>query len=73
MEKVIVVGVKLNEVDTETFNDEIEELKNLAEACEMEVVDSVFQNLETFNNNTYVGSGKVEEIKTSINAWDAEV
>lgn len=72
MEKVVVVGVKLNDVDIETFNDEIEELKNLAEACEMEVVDSVFQNLEAFNNNTYVGSGKVEEIKTAINAWDAE-
>lgn len=72
MEKVIVVGVKLNQVNDDTFNDEIEELKNLAEACEMEVVDGVFQNLEAFNNNTYVGSGKVEEIKTAINAWNAE-
>lgn len=72
MEKVIVVGVKLNEVNADEFNYEIEELKNLAEACEMEVVDTVFQNLEAFNNNTYVGSGKVEEIKTAINAWDAE-
>ena len=72
MEKVIVVGVKINEVNIDEFNYEIEELKNLAEACEMEVVDSVFQNLEAFNNNTYVGSGKVEEIKTAIIAMDAE-
>ena len=72
MEKVICVGVKLNEVSIDEFNYEIEELKNLAEACEMEVVDTVFQNLEAFNNNTYVGSGKVEEIKMAIDAMDAE-
>ncbi len=72
MEKVIIVGVKLNHVESDIFNDELEELKNLANACEMEVIDYVTQNLDAFNNATYVGSGKVEEIKTAINTWDAE-
>ncbi len=72
MEKVIIVGVKLSDISDEIFKDELEELKNLASACEMETVEYVTQNLETFNNNTYVGSGKVEEIKTIINSYDCD-
>ena len=72
MEKVVIVGVRLNLVKEDIFNEELEELKNLAEACEMEVVEYVTQNLDAVNNNTYVGSGKVEEIKTAVTACDAE-
>ena len=72
MEKVIVVGVRLEDIDINEFNDEIDELKNLVFACDMEVVDTISQNLPYINKATYVGSGKVEEIKTAINALDAE-
>lgn len=72
MEKVIIVGVKLDEVENDIFNDELEELENLAIACDMEVVEKVTQNLPYINKATYVGSGKVEEIKTAIDAVDAE-
>ena len=71
MEKVIIVGVKLDEVENDIFNDELEELENLAIACDMEVVEKVTQNLPYINKATYVGSGKVEEIKTAIDAVDA--
>ena len=72
MEKVIVVGVRLEDIDINEFNDEIDELKNLVFACDMEVVDTISQNLPYINKATNVGSGKVEEIKTAINALDAE-
>ena len=72
MEKVVIVGVRLNQVKEDIFKDELEELKNLAEACEMEAVEYVTQVKDAVNNNTYVGSGKVEEIKTAITACDAE-
>ena len=72
MEKVVLVGVRLEEVPINEFQDELEELKNLVSACNMECVDSVTQNLDRINKATYVGSGKVEEIKTAITAFDAE-
>lgn len=61
IEKAIIVGVQLQK-DTH-FDYEMEELRNLAEACEVEVVGEVTQNLDRVNPSHYVGTGKVEEIK----------
>ena len=47
--------------------DELEELVNTAGAV---VVGRVIQNLDHINNTTYVGSGKVQEIKDLI--WETE-
>ena len=41
----------------------MEELKNLAEAIDVEVVGEVTQNLERRNPSHYVGKGKMEEIQ----------
>ncbi|TWT24690.1 GTPase HflX [Planomicrobium sp. CPCC 101110] len=60
-EKAILVGVQLQK-DIH-FDYEMEELRNLAEACEVEVVGEVVQNLERINPSHYVGTGKVDEIK----------
>ncbi|MEA4821874.1 MAG: GTPase HflX [Erysipelotrichales bacterium] len=61
MEKVIVVGVRLE--DDVNFDDSIEELKNLCQACNYDVVGEIFQNLKKIVTSTFVGEGKVEEIK----------
>jgi len=61
IEKAIIVGVQLQK-DLH-FDYEMEELRNLAEACEVEVVGEVTQNLDRVNPSHYVGTGKVEEIK----------
>ncbi|PSL40497.1 GTP-binding protein HflX [Planomicrobium soli] len=61
IEKAILVGVQLQK-DIH-FDYEIEELRNLAEACDVEVVGEVTQNLDRINPSHYVGTGKVEEIK----------
>lgn len=71
--KAILVGVKLDNVNINDFEDEIIELKNLSEACDIEVIDSIKQNLEAFNPVTYIGSGKIDEIKMSIEANEADV
>ncbi|MBQ7667864.1 MAG: GTPase HflX [Clostridia bacterium] len=65
MEKAILVGVKL--IEDENFEYSMEELKNLAEACNIEVVDVVVQNLESINKATYIGEGKAHEIKNIVN------
>jgi GTP-binding protein HflX len=61
IEKAIIVGVQLQK-DIH-FEYELEELRNLAEACEVEVVGEVTQNLDRINPSHYVGTGKVDEIK----------
>lgn len=64
MERAIIVGVNLNNYSE--FED-LDELKLLAEACDIEVNHAIFQNLDKINSATYIGKGKVEEIKEYIN------
>ena len=71
--KAVLVGVKLDNIQINDFEDEMSELKNLSEACDIEVVDSIKQNLDSFNPVTYIGSGKIEEIKMSVEANEADV
>ncbi|KOP81053.1 GTP-binding protein [Lysinibacillus sp. FJAT-14745] len=61
LEKAILVGVNLR--NDEHFEYSIEELKNLAEALNVEVAGIVTQNLERITPSHYVGTGKIEEIK----------
>lgn len=71
MEKGIIVGVNTID-DSRLFLEEIEELKNLCFACEIEILDVVTQNKETFDKRTYVGKGKIDEIKIAIQSLDAD-
>ena len=41
----------------------IDELKSLCTACDIEVSDIVIQKLEKINPATYIGKGKIEEIR----------
>jgi len=61
LEKAVLVGVNLR--NDEHFDYSMEELKNLAEALNVEVVGIVTQNLERITPSHYVGTGKIEEIK----------
>ena len=64
IEKVIVVGVSLfDEDDTEKSLDELEEL--ITTAGEV-TVGRIIQNREQIHNTTYVGKGKIDEIKDLI-------
>lgn len=71
-QKALIVGVNTNDDDAK-FLEEVEELKSLALACEVEVLDVITQNRRFPDVNTYVGKGKIEEIKVAINALDIEV
>ena len=65
MERAILVGVEKDNYDE--FRYSMLELKNLAEACEIEVLDELTQKLDNLNNATYIGKGKVEELTKQIN------
>ena len=71
-QKALIVGVNTYD-DQEKYDNEIEELKELAKACEVEVLDVVSQNRRFTDPNTYVGKGKIDEIKLAIDALDIEV
>lgn len=64
MEKAITVGVNIN--NNPHFNYSMEELNNLAGACDIEVVQTMSQNLESENATHYIGIGKAEEIAEII-------
>ena len=48
--KTIIVGV--NHTNDEEFNYQIQELEALCEACDLDVVASLVQNMPTLNNAT---------------------
>ncbi len=67
-ERVILVGVSTDDRDdTEKSLDELEELAATAGAV---AVGRVVQNLEQIHSGTYVGKGKLEEIKDLL--WETE-
>ena len=60
-ERVILVGV--SEQDGDDAADSIEELKELVKTAGADTVGVVIQNREKIHPGTYVGTGKVEEIR----------
>lgn len=70
-EKAVIVGVQLQKDLHFAYG--MEELHNLAEACNVEVVGEITQNLDRINPSHYVGSGKVEEIKAFYEEADANL
>ena len=69
LEKVILVGV--SEQDGDDTADSIAELAELVKTAGAEAVGTVIQNRDKIHPGTYVGSGKVEEIREEILATGA--
>jgi GTP-binding protein HflX len=72
MEKAIIVAVNSNRIQSE-FDEEILELKNLCLACDIEVIEVITQNLDYVNRDTYVGKGKLDEVKASLDSNEIEL
>jgi GTP-binding protein HflX len=68
--KAVIVSLNLG--DDELFYYQLEELKNLCFASNIEVVDTVTQNLNAIVPGTYIGSGKLNELKTIASALEAD-
>lgn len=60
VERVILVGVALNEQDA--TKESLEELAELVQTAGAESVGMVIQNREKIHPGTYIGSGKIEEV-----------
>jgi GTPase len=65
-QKAILVGVNLNH--QADFDYSMEELANLTEACDIEVVGVLTQNLPKVTPSHYIGTGKIEEVRALLEA-----
>lgn len=68
-ERVILVGIRTSESDD--TEESLDELKDLAKTAGAEAVARVIQNREAVHPGTYVGKGKIEEIKELLWEYNA--
>lgn len=69
-ESCVLVGVITSEIDEQTANEHLDELEFLAETAGAITEGKFLQKLPYPNPRTYVGTGKLEEIKQYIQAAD---
>ena len=67
-QKAVIVGVQLqNQTD---FAYSMEELRNLAAACYIEVADELSQKAARINPSHYIGTGKIQELLALLEAHE---
>lgn len=71
IQRGILAGVNINK--QAQFEYSMEELENLAKACEVTVVGRITQNLQQVNQTTYIGKGKLDEIGDMLESTDAQL
>lgn len=67
-ERVILVGVQAD--DNEDTEKSLDELEELAQTAGAKTVGRIIQNREQIHPGTYVGKGKLDEIKTLL--WETD-
>lgn len=70
-ERTLLVGAFLN--NEEEFLYSMKELKNLAISCELDVIGEITQKLRSVTAATYLGKGKVDEIKSFVENNEIEI
>ena len=68
-ERVVLVGVQVNE--NEDTYESLEELEELAHTAGAVTVGKIVQNREAVHPGTYIGKGKIEEVRSLMYAMDA--
>ena len=69
-ERVILVGVCTRE--NENVEESLDELAELADTAGAEAVGRVIQNRESMHPGTYIGSGKIDEVRELAAALQAD-
>lgn len=70
--RAILAGLNTH-LSADRYEASMAELARLAEACDLEVVGKVVQNTQRVTQRTYIGSGKVRELRMEILARDADI
>ncbi|MFA9557994.1 GTPase HflX [Evansella sp. AB-rgal1] len=72
-ERVLIVGLKTSKIADDDFSYRMQELKALTSTAGGTVVMEMTQNRENPNRATYIGSGKVDELKMLIEEKEVEL
>ena len=73
-EKALLIGVNLSGYhELLSLDDSLAELERLADTAGVIVVGYITQNLKKPNPKTYIGSGKVDEVKMLAEGMDADM
>src|SRR5512139_2067413 len=73
-ERAFLVGVEFHgQVDLLSLSESLDELALLADTAGLEVVGLATQKLDHPNSNTFIGPGKVEEVKALADEFQVEV
>ena len=70
--RAILVGLNTDKRDDE-FERSMKELKELTKALDIKVAATVTQSLPAPDRSTFIGSGKVEEIGSSLDVFNADI
>lgn len=72
-ERCVLVGVITSDITEDVAQEHLDELEFLAETAGAITIEKFFQKLPYPNPRTYVGTGKLEEIKQYMKALDIEL
>lgn len=73
-ERAFLIGVELkNGRPLLPVEESLDELSQLADTAGLEVVGRTYQQISRPDSSTYIGSGKVEEVKTLVKDLDVDV
>ena len=72
-ERAIIVGVITTDTNAQDVDDALNELELLADTAGAVVTDRVTQSLRQINAATYVGRGKVDEIKALVEHRESDL
>lgn len=70
-QKAVIVGVQLQ--NDNNFSYSMEELRNLAAACDLQVVGELSQKSSRINPSHYIGTGKIQELAMLMESANATV
>lgn len=73
VEKALLIGVDAFDQKEYDFQSTMEELKALAESCRLEVAGEITQSKDRIEDKTYVGKGKLQDIKDFVEMYDIDV
>jgi len=69
-EKVILIGISSQRMEKETI-DSLDELEELAQTANVITVGKIIQKREAQHPATYIGKGKIDEVKEAIASLNA--
>jgi GTP-binding protein HflX len=72
-ERAILVGATLPDQTRYDTDDSLDELAQLADTAGADVCERITQNLARVQSSTYVGSGKVDELKAAVDFHKADL